>query len=235
MAVPQYINRLTTMKRLALFILGAILFSEVNSYAQFRIGITSGLDINYPVSDALYQCPSPGYSLGLVGMCSFSNSLGIKAELLGSDIRYGYTKIDSEQVSAIQQSKMNIIAVPVQGIWRMELANNLFLCFGVGVQYSRLCSGSAYICDQYGQGELWELDSNYFLRFDFPEYHEIHLNGVESNLYSGVASIEVSGKHFSTGLFVNKGINSFATALPFVSGQFPKTLDKIGVRLSYYL
>lgn len=52
------------LKKLIVF-LGTVTIG-INSSAQARIGFTAGVDINYPVSDALYQCPSPGTPLVLL-------------------------------------------------------------------------------------------------------------------------------------------------------------------------
>lgn len=221
------------MKRLV-FLICLICF-EINMNAQFRIGLTAGADINFPISDALYQSPTPGYSLGIVGLYSFSDAFCLKTELTGSDARYGYTKLSFEQITAIQQCKMSIVSVPIQCIWRTQLPYNLFLNIGLGLQYSRLISGSAYVCDKYGQGELWEINMDSIQRFDYPEYHEVHLDKVDENLFSGIASMEISNNHLSTGIFISKGINAFSTSIPFVSKGNHKTLDKIGIRLSYFL
>lgn len=207
----------------------------INCFAQARFGFSTGMDINFPLSDALYQRPTPGYSYGIVGEYLITEQFGIKAELLGSDIRYGYAKLSLEQISAIQQCKLNLISLPVQGIYRISLTNGLFLDAGVGFQYSMLCSGSAYICDQYGQGDLWELCMDSTKAFDFPEYHEIKLNKVNSNLFSGLASLEISSKHLGIGAYYNKGLTPFSKQAPFASGTNHKTLNKCGIKLSYYL
>ena len=111
---------------------------SINSSAQARIGFTAGVDINYPLTDALYQRPAPGYSLGIVGEYLFSNGFGIKAEVLDSDIRYGYTKLSFDDISAIQETKLNLISLPVQGIWKRSLKSGLALKAGIGLQYSRI-------------------------------------------------------------------------------------------------
>lgn len=221
------------LKRL-IIIISAVTIG-INSFAQARIGLTTGVDVNYPLFDALYQCPAPGYSYGVVGEYLFTDRFGIKAELLDSDIRYGYTKLSLEQISAIQQCKLNLISLPVQGIWRISLTNGLYLDVGIGFQYSRLCSGSAYICDQYGQGDLWEIYMDSIKAFDFPEYHEIKLNKVNSDLFSGIASLEISSKHWGVGAYFNKGLSPFSKQAPFVSGTEHKTLNKFGFKISYYL
>lgn len=177
----------------------------------------------------------PGYSFGIVGEYSLTDYFGIKAEILDSDVRYGYTKLSFEQISAIQQCKFNYISLPVQGFWRIPLKNGLHLDAGIGIQYSRLCSGSAYICDQYGQGELWEVYMDSIKAFDSPEYHEIKLNKVNSNFISGIASLEVSSKHWGMGAYFNKGFSPFSKQAPFVSGTEHKTLNKFGFKISYYL
>ena len=209
---------------------------SINSSAQARIGFTAGVDINYPLTDALYQRPAPGYSLGIVGEYWFSNGFGIKAEVLDSDIRYGYTKLSFDDISAIQETKLNLISLPVQGIWKRSLKSGLALKAGIGLQYSRMLWGSAYVCDQYGQGDLWELDMDSTKGFDYPEYHEIRLEKVNNNLFSGIISLEVAGRHIGTCIYFNKGFNAFSKQAPFVSGtNQKKTLNRFGFKISYYL
>ena len=209
---------------------------SINSSAQARIGFTAGVDINYPLTDALYQRPAPGYSLGIVGEYWFSNGFGIKAEVLDSDIRYGYTKLSFDDISAIQETKLNLISLPVQGIWKRSLKSGLALKAGIGLQYSRMLWGSAYVCDQYGQGDLWELDMDSTKGFDYPEYYEIRLKKVNNNLFSGIISLEVAGRHIGTCIYFNKGFNAFSKQAPFVSGSNQKkTLNRFGFKISYYL
>ena len=221
--------------RRVIFVLCALVIG-ITSSAQARIGFTAGVDINYPLTDALYQRPAPGYSLGIVGEYLFSNGFGIKAEVLDSDIRYGYTKLSFDDISAIQETKLNLISLPVQGIWKLSLKNGLALKAGIGLQYSRMLWGSAYVCDQYGQGDLWELDMDSTKGFDYPEYHEIRLKKVNNNLFSGIISLEVAGRHIGTGIYFNKGFNAFSKQAPFVSGSNQKkTLNRFGFKISYYL
>ena len=221
--------------RRVIFVLCALVIG-ITSSAQARIGFTAGVDINYPLTDALYQRPVPGYSLGIVGEYLFSNGFGIKAEVLDSDIRYGYTKLSFDDISAIQETKLNLISLPVQGIWKLSLKNGLALKAGIGLQYSRMLWGSAYVCDQYGQGDLWELDMDSTKGFDYPEYHEIRLKKVNNNLFSGIISLEVAGRHIGTGIYFNKGFNAFSKQAPFVSGtNQKKTLNRFGFKISYYL
>ena len=221
--------------RRVIFVLCALVIG-ITSSAQARIGFTAGVDINYPLTDALYQRPAPGYSLGIVGAYLFSNGFGIKAEVLDSDIRYGYTKLSFDDISAIQETKVNLISLPVQGIWKLSLKNGLALKAGIGLQYSRMLWGSAYVCDQYGQGDLWELDMDSTKGFDYPEYHEIRLKKVNNNLFSGIISLEVAGRHIGTGIYFNKGFNAFSKQAPFVSGSNQKkTLNRFGFKISYYL
>ena len=223
------------MSKQWILILCSIVLS-INSSAQARIGFTAGVDINYPLSDALYQRPAPGYSLGIVGEYLFSNGFGIKAEVLDSYVRYGYTKLSFEDISAIQETKLNLISLPVQGIWKLSLKNGLALMAGIGLQYSRMLWGSAYVCDQYGQGDLWELDMDSTKGFDYPEYHDIRLKKVNNNLFSGIISLEVAGRHIGTGIYFDKGLNAFSKLAPFVSGSNQKkTLNRFGFKISYYL
>ena len=228
------IKRGLLLKRV-IFALCALVIG-VTSSAQVRIGFTAGVDINYPLTDALYQRPAPGYSLGIVGEYWFSNGFGIKAEVLDSDIRYGYTKLSFDDISAIQETKLNLISLPVQGIWKRSLKSGLALKAGIGLQYSRMIWGSAYVCDQYGQGDLWELDMDSTKGFDYPEYYEIRLKKVNNNLFSGIISLEVAGRHISTCIYFNKGFNAFSKQAPFVSGtNQKKTLNRFGFKISYYL
>ena len=222
------------MKRFVSVIFILCLFGSI-SHAQVRIGVTAGLDINYPISDALYLRPSPGYSFGIIGEYPISNSFGIKAELVDSDIKYGYTKLSNDQIYAIQQTKMNVISIPLQGIWTIQIPNKLYCRLGLGLQYSHLCSGSAYICDPYGQGELWEIDQDSKKYFDVPDYHAIDLKKVETNMCSAVASLEITSKHFGVSLILNKGLSPFTKQVPFISGTEHKTFDRFGLRITYYL
>ena len=235
--MKKYDNRLyrLIMSKQWILILCSLVLS-INSSAQARIGFTAGVDINDPLTDALYQRPAPGYSLGIVGEYLFSNGFGIKAEVLDSDIRYGYTKLSFDDISAIQETKLNLISLPVQGIWKIPLKNGLDLKFGIGLQYSRMLWGSAYICDKYGQGDLWELDMDSVKAFDHLEYHAMKLNKVNTNLFSGIISLEVAGRHLGTGIYFNKGFNAFSKDAPFVSGSNQKkTLNRFGFKISYYL
>lgn len=221
------------LKRI-IVVIGAIVIGN-NSIAQSRLGLTTSIDINFPISDALYQYPTPGYSYGIVGEYLFSDCYGVKVELIDSNIRYGYAMVSSAEISAIQQCKLNLISLPVQGIWRISLSNGLYLNACMGLQYSMLCSGSAFICDQYGQGDLWELCLDSIKVFDFPEYHEITLYGINSKLLSGIASLEISSKHLGLETYFSKGISPLTKQAPFVYGTMSKTLNKIGFKLLFYM
>mgnify|MGYP006974596844 CR=1 FL=1 len=81
--------------RRVIFVLCALVIG-ITSSAQARIGFTAGVDINYPLTDALYQRPAPGYSLGIVGEYLFSNGFGINVatEMDTSGLPFGLFGID---------------------------------------------------------------------------------------------------------------------------------------------
>lgn len=221
------------MKRLLIFTLLVLNAHLLN--AQAILGIKGGLDINSPISDALYQVPAPGYSVGLSSKYLFSPKFGIKSEIMYSRVRYGYIQLPEGPIMSLSQTSFNSTTIPIKFIWKMCVGKDLSIYLGIGPQYSRIVSGSAYVSDRYGQGELWEICYESKKEFDYPDFHILTLNPVNRNILSGIASIELQFQRLGIEVYYSKGINALTNNSPFIIHSGSKTLNKYGITAIYYI